>query len=643
MSGQRIALVTDELSPWTRGGIGRLLAHLIDDALLRDTMATITVVVPHGNGLTTSELTRTWGPRVRLVHGEAPRPGRHADHAQGVALMRTLDRLARENQPFDAVEFSDYRGWAFASLEEKQLGRAFGGTRLGVRLHGPASLIAWREGAGVDPHAFELERLSLLHAETVVAHLATTADAVASFFGFDARWRSGVRVEFPPLGRRAPVPGRAVRGSARDLVFPTKLQAIKRPDLFVAGAARVMRRRPDWRGRAILAAARPSAEVAAAIDSLVPPRLAHRFVLHAGSQAERAALFATSVVVVPSDFEAFSLAAWEAAMQGAPLVLSSKCPAFAPGTPLGSWDGTVHFDGTVDSLAHAMDRALDLEAGPCAPPPAAAPWWLEPGPSRPPPPSPGRPGVSVVVLDEGDDAALAATLASLTSGTVAPVETLVGAYVQRSIEPPAVLVELDLPTRFPAGASWCELVRATRSELVMAVRAGDLVDRDYLEMATHALGASANLVAVVPSVDGEGLLGCAPTAGLREPLVAVAGTVWRRGAWRQAPEDAPSLDALCWALGLDCALAGQRLVAAQQVGVSAGRELAVNPEYLHRRLPVPLPPSIHPLALAGVRVPAARPLRHRLVDALDARLRATLPGARDVLRRLTDRLGQASR
>ena len=625
MSARRVALVTDELAPWTPGGIGQLLAHLVSDALQRDPSLRLTVVASGTASLQAAQLEERWGTRVQLVSVD----GASASHDQSVAVMRALAQL----EPFDAVEFADFRGLAFASIEEKALGAALAHTRIGVRIHGPASLIAWAEKLPVDARSFELERLSLLNADRVVAHLASTADAVASFFGFDAGWRERVVVEFPPLGPIAAAPPRSA--GVRDLVFPTKLQAIKRPDLFVAAAARVMHRRPDWKGRAVMAAARPSTEAAAAVDALIPPELAARFVRHAGSHAERLALFASSVVVVPSDFESLSLAAWEAASQGAPLVVSARCPAFAPGTPLASWSGTVHFDGTLESLASAMERALELNAPPCLPPRAEPPWWLASVPAEAPL-ARGPLRVSVMVVDEGDEAALETTVASLGS---TPFETVIGSRVTRTVAAPSRLVMLDVPSQFPVGACWAELVRSARGELVMALRAGDVVDRGFLEAASSALSARPELEAVVPAIDRRGVLGAAPTAGLHEPVVAVPGTVWRKSAWLEVREDAPSLEALCWTLGLDRALAGCRLVAAQRLGIRAGRPLVTDVDYVQRRLPVPLPAAIHPLALTGLRVASSSPLRHRLVDAIDARLRQTLPvGPRSLLRRLTHKL-----
>lgn len=637
MSRSRIALVTDELAPRTPGGIGQLLAHLVAGAIQRDAGVAITIVAPAGSALDDAHLDSSWAGRVEVLHCDRPGSGRSPDHAQSLGIMRTLARAERAGRPFDVIEFPDFRGWAFATLEEKRLRRAFSSARVGVRVHGPASVIAWQEHTPIDPWDFDLERLALLHADVVATHVGATADAIATFFGFDEAWRARVRVEFPPLGavsRTAPV-----RRVTRDLIFPTKVQSIKRPDLFVVAAARVMRRRPGWQGRAILAAARPSGEASAAIDALIPGDLAHRFLRHRGSQSERLALFAGNVVVVPSDFEAFSLAAWEAAQQGCPLVLSSRCPAFALGTPLGSSGATVHFDGTVDSLTRAMERALDLESPPHPAPPPVTPWWFDDHPQAAPSAC-NTPALSVLVLDHGNGSAVEVTLASLAAGSLVPHETLIGYRSGRA--PPLATsggsrsVELDLPEGFPEGAAWCELARSARGEALMAVRAGDRVDPDWIEQAMAAL-ASPHVQAITPSVDGAALLGGATTAGLLAPVVAAPGSVWRRRTWSDAREDSPSLESLCWALGLDCALAGQSIVASQEVGVRAGSPLKADLDWLYRRLPVPLPGAVHPLVLMATRG-AQPPLRHRVADALETRFRSALPGVHDLLRRQARRL-----
>lgn len=636
MNGRRLALVTEELAPWAPGGIGQILAHLIEDTLARSADVSVTVVVPHESVLEEQELKRRYGPRIELRHAERPERGCSPDHAQGLAVMGALAQLEAEGPPLEAVEFADFKGWAFAAVEEKRLRRALGQSRIGVRLHGPASLIAWRERTPVDPWVFELERLALANADVVVAHLGATADAVASFFGFDEAWRARVRVEFPPLG--AELRARPERRATRDLVFATKVQAIKRPDLFVLAASRVMRQRPDWRGRAVLAASRASSDAGAALDALIPQEFKHRFVPHTGTRAERRELFAGNVVVVPSDFEAFSLVAWEAAQQGATLVLNERCPAFAAGTPLWSDAGTLRFDGTLDSLAQALERALALEAPPRAPPRPATPWWLAERPA-PSPSNAQRASVSVVVLDDGRPAALEATLSSIAASERLPEETLVGCRRGRWPTPRSAgarLVELDLPGEVPEGTAWCELVRAARGELVMALRAGDVPHPRWIGQAVAAFESS-DVDAVVPSIDGVPLLGAATMMGLWRPVVGAPGAVWRRRTWLGAREAAPSLESLCWALGLERALGGGSIVASQRLGVRAGGPLVFDAEWVTRQLPMPRPGAVHPMALTGGGW-TPPPLRYRIADRVERSVRRALPGSHRALRRVLGRL-----
>ncbi|HET9753374.1 MAG TPA: glycosyl transferase family 2, partial [Myxococcales bacterium] len=133
----RVCLVTDELYPFTAGGIGRLLHNLIRDSLRRSPEAHFLLLFPGYLKLDPQRVTAYFGDRVEVDFAylrdewqasaefgtEYPPAGAYTDsdwHAQSLDILRALKRLS--SRGFDVIEFPDYRGWAFCTLQEKLLG-----------------------------------------------------------------------------------------------------------------------------------------------------------------------------------------------------------------------------------------------------------------------------------------------------------------------------------------------------------------------------------------------------------------------------------------------------------------------------------------------------------------------------------------
>ncbi|HET9449441.1 MAG TPA: glycosyl transferase family 2, partial [Aggregicoccus sp.] len=374
MSARRVCLVADELFPLTAGGIGRVLHNLIVDSASRQAGVEFHVLVPSYVSFERAQFEAYFGSRAQLHYaspraeweptfdadGSYPPPGAFTDsrwHAESLELMLHLKMLERSGIRFDVIEFPDYKGWGYCSLQEKYLGRAFATTELAVRLHSTYGVIAQYEPHLVDKDGLsrhELERKALLDAERVVAHLPNIGEYNRAFYGLPSSWLDKVDVEFPPVTLEAPSPPRAVEGD-RDLLFLTKVQWIKRPDLFVRGAALFMRQNPEYRGRAVVACHAPFSDYTESVKRLVPADLRERFVFQ-GPQAGREEAMARGIVVIPSDHEALNLTAYEAAAAGAQLVLNAACAAFAPGTPFVDGQNCHTFDGSVEGLAEALQR-----------------------------------------------------------------------------------------------------------------------------------------------------------------------------------------------------------------------------------------------------------------------------------------------
>lgn len=363
-----ICFVTDELHPFTAGGIGRLLANFI--AARKDEVA-MHLLLPSCCRIDERQV-RTHYPGV-IVHRAAARPwlklwSTGYEDRMSREICAALRKIAQRVH-FDFVEFPDFRGWAAAALSARQRRGGFPHGEITVRLHGAYGVIAALEGRSTRPgdRIAALERFALCHADRLVAPLPLVAEAYRAFYGFSESWRRRVEIAFPPpCGPFVPPPRLACQEN-RDLIFITRVDPVKRPHLFAQAAERFMHRVPEFGGRAIFACMVNDSELWTRIQRGLDAGTAHRF-SHVDSGEERSRLIPGNIVVIPSGFETLCLAAYEAAAAGATLVLNRACPAFGDGSPFASPEAAFHFDGTVDDLAQAMEAAWRS-------PPLRGPRW----------------------------------------------------------------------------------------------------------------------------------------------------------------------------------------------------------------------------------------------------------------------------
>lgn len=611
----RLAFVTQELHPFGPGGIGRLVHNLVHTSLAANTSLEVDLLVS-GAVPTATRIREVFGPRVALHAFEAgPRPEAScAAHALGLAARDRLLDLRRDGRSWDVVEFHDFGGLAFPALQAKRLGAGLAEAALRVRVHGPASLIAWLEDEPTTPDAvalFELERLALAHADEVVGPSGPVLDAVAEFFWLDRVWRQAARVEFPPVVwppcPPTPAPPQA---SPKDLVFPTKLQRIKRPDLFIRAAVGLMRERRDWTGRARLLVPLGQSPSEAALRELVPPELAPRFLFQAADEDARKKAFAGNVVVVPSDFETSSLAAWEAATAGAQLVVNARCPGFAAGTTLAAWPGCHAFAGGAPDLQRALGRALD--ADPVSTPAVAATieWRAPPSP----PPARARPRCALIAALDGPP-------------SQAPGHEIAECWYAGAEQPPAVWRHASVPPGAGEAEAWREAAARTECQLVLLVREGEAPPPAFVAKAIDALMRSPGATGVVCGVEIAGrrapTLGATIVAGWLSPVAGGPG-VYRR----EAVLELLALEGGREQLHLAIARTGRLLLVDEESIVAVAG-------------PPPLPSSprvdgLHPLALRAI-TGRALPLRYRLADRLDQLARGMSPTLRDRARRFFSR------
>src|SRR5207237_550918 len=152
MKPTRICLVTDELYPFTAGGIGRLIHGLVTDSTARCQDLEVHIVIPSKLPIDGEAVRSHFGHRVWAHYfypADACKPA--ADdgrlfpprtafddtncHAESLEIALELRRLEKAGGPFDVIEFPDYRGWAACTLREKRFGRAFVNTEIAIRWH----------------------------------------------------------------------------------------------------------------------------------------------------------------------------------------------------------------------------------------------------------------------------------------------------------------------------------------------------------------------------------------------------------------------------------------------------------------------------------------------------------------------------
>ena len=513
----------------------------------------------------------------------------------------------------------------------------------------------------------DLERKSLLDADQVVAHLSSVADAYQRSYGFTEAWRKAVRVELPPIVVDAEAPKSPPQG--RDLIFSTKLQATKRPDLFAKGAAQFMVENPTYAGRAIFACEPPTDDVRAHLRSLVPAALAHRFEF-VTSGRER--LMADGIVVISSEYESLNLTAYEAASSGAVLVLNGRCPAFSPGSPFHDGVDAWLFDGTVDGLAKSLKSAWRTKLPNAVRWSAPEPYFAaaaRAGSTAPPRTRPGKPKtpraprVSVLVTNFNLARHLPTTLKSIRASSYPSIEIILVDDASTNPDDHAYLATLEGAT----AAGDLTIVRnqvnrglaasrniafdRCRGDYVLPLDADDCIAPGFVTLAVRALETSADFDGVVPTtasfLSDEALergeysgfrcfLGDAPNIGMLDNRLSTATALMRSSVLEQHRYDERLESYEDWSLYLRATLAGARFLVTndvqffyrrrpgsmiQQVDQARHQRLLAQ---IYRSLPTPLPASVQLANLPALltqwehRQPLPHTeLRYVLVDKLN--------------------------
>ncbi|MBU9227192.1 glycosyltransferase [Burkholderia multivorans] len=529
--------VTSELFPFTHGGIGRVIANLLALPELSSTgdrqdKPAVAVVFTGESfdevrfnarfpGVLFVDATpQTYAERdsdtgFRYVPSDLYTT--HPLHAASVRAMQALRRLEREHGPLDYIEFPDWGAAAFATVQEKQLGLAFQSATIAVRLHTSDSVLNAMEARPVDRAAlslFDLERKALADCDLIIGQVSGSAAAMQQIFDFDdSEWLPRLHIDAPPvvLDHSMPVQRSIAVTWDTPIVFSSKIQRIKRPDIFVRGCCDFLRLNPRYCGHIGLIAMATDGDYLAEVRRLIPDDLLDRFhfVTDADS-AERHRIISESVCVFPGTFESFCLAAYEASLSGALCVLAESNPAFGHHSPWQDGINCAKFDGSPAGLARALTmvfaapRALQPVVIPNGPRP-----WAVPKRSRSPERASRAALVSVLIPHYNLGSYVEETVNSVLGSVYPNIELII--VDDASTDPASrdALLRLQARNDDRVRVIWSTQNRGlaatrnlalshARGEFALTLDADDLIERQFVSIAVDALTLNADVSFVVP-------------------------------------------------------------------------------------------------------------------------------------------------
>lgn len=225
---------------------------------------------------------------------------------------------------------------------------------------------------------------------------------------------------------------------------------------------------------------------------------------------------------MPSDFESFCLAAYEASLLGARVILNGANPAFGDGTPWHDGLNCYKFDGTALGLQRALERSFSSESilRPVALTADTWPWNAGIAPTKFGS-NDGRPLVSVIIPHFNLGEYLPSTITSVLEQTYENLEIIVvddhSTEEQsrdlienlRSREHPGLKIVVPHGNIGLAAARNLAIEHAG-GKYILPLDADDLVDRRFIEAAVKALERNPDFdVFVTPAAyfhDGDALI-----------------------------------------------------------------------------------------------------------------------------------------
>ena len=616
---QRVCFASFEIAPFTAGGIGTWLRNTLDAYSERDYACE---VLYYGDQRIDGHAFEARFPGVKLhavdledPSGEfLPRDVTRQEKGfdtiaqwRSYVLAMALKKLERDTGPFDVIEFSDWGGPGFYAIQEKKLGNAFQSTILSVRLHCTEGMLRSVEHRAASLENFvltDLETAALKAADVKAAHLDATFQSYHDRYGFGKAWVDGKVVQIPPVQ----VIERAKQTISIDpnrtpLLFTSKFQSVKRPDLFLRGVCEFLGANPHVRSSVVFCASDADESLRKCVSAMVPSRLKGRIqFLPAMDNENRERLIGSGVAVFPSSYEAFCYAAYEASLSGAVVILNGANPAFGDGTPWQDGLNCLKFDGTSHDLAHVlMGLYRKVNSGqsnglsPIDIRHAEVPYWetLPPmqlaagnaaeGSKRS---ANDKPKVSIVIPHRNDGPALSTTVSALLTEQAIPLEILVVDDASDARDSLHVLDLLEESSesagsvlKFTRRHYHCGYADAVNSgaekaaaDIVCVLCPGDQVLPGFLETAVMALGVNREFDAIFPAMRivnkhdrmGDALhfmpLGEALTTGLHVNRVCNGVFICRREVLKKNRLDETLASDWTWDFGMRLAKNGHGIL-----------------------------------------------------------------------------------
>jgi len=412
-----ICFVTNELYPLGPGGIGRMLYNFAKYNEDMGFPADIHFLVPQSlfdSRPDAHDLLQSAFADIATVHvcptlNATPEPiaqllARAQEHPWtsewlfGDSYRYYLGLCAAEQHhgaPFDIIEFPDFGGWGVATIEAKRAGLAFGQTLIAARIHSTQGMLYGVERFAYDPGhwagiMFDAERHLFAHADLIVGHDQAIIAHTAKFYGLEKRWHNRSLLEFPPVfintgkdiyERADKVTVPQDERECANFLFGSRLQPVKRPDLYIRAAILFLERNPANTGLFRLVCNGWDQAFITSLKSLVPQVMADRIIfLENAPSDERLHYINNSIVVIPSDYESLCLFAFEAALAGRKVLLNGACPAFGNGLRWRDEENCLLFDGSVESLTNAMEKSLTWSPSSVVDVLPSLPYWVDKAP-----------------------------------------------------------------------------------------------------------------------------------------------------------------------------------------------------------------------------------------------------------------------
>jgi hypothetical protein len=358
---------------------------------------------------------------------------------------------------------------------------------------------------------------------------------------------------------------------------------------------------PEYQGDALLLAHIVNDELYRHCENLIPDHLKARIkILDNLHNSIREETISNSVAIFPAAYESFCLAAYEANLLGAFVILNNSNPVFGAKTPWVNGTNCEKFDGTAHDLVGLLQdmwsRRHTLKHERIALSPAAEPYWMHAASSRPARASNSEPKrLSIIVATTDEFGSPMDTIYSALQAEELNVEVIFACDRAPSAPERAAIFERlrasslvsDRTVKivelgFRGGlAALCNLgLRNAENDIVAFFRAGASIDAKFLIDAVAALNSQPDFDFVIPQLTFEKLpsepevlysdrvrLGEALNTGVVANLFGTIEMVGRRSAIEAIRFD-ESLDRnVDWDFHMRACAGGHRYIASNRIEV----------------------------------------------------------------------------